>query len=202
MPTTSPDPVSPAPDDIKAKWVKNLSPKLLIETQISLFARIQNLSVVPLYSPKGECVTAVEKACLKLFPKMAQELRARTSWLLKCDYPLKPNILKEKARAEEELKQDKSRVILKVSKMFAMVVLDKQDYTSKAQDLLAHRNTDSPFIADPTNEHKNKPINLLRTIKAWEEQGTTLTTGLTQQVQAPQILWFTKNTHTGHPLFP
>ena len=48
----------------------------------------------------------------------------------------------------------------------AMVVLDEQDYISKVQYLLAQRNIYRPLAAKPTNKHKNKPINIARTIKA------------------------------------
>ena len=46
-----------------------------------------------------------------------------------------------------------------------MVVLDKHDYTNKAQNQLAKRDTYRPLKADPTNKHKSKLINVLRTIK-------------------------------------
>ena len=37
-----------------------------------------------------------------------------------------------------------------------MVVLDKEDYINKSQDLLAQRDTYRPLVDDPTNEHKNE----------------------------------------------
>ena len=36
-----------------------------------------------------------------------------------------------------------------------MVVLDKQDYLNKAQDLLVSKDTDKPMTWDPTYRHKN-----------------------------------------------
>ena len=47
-----------------------------------------------------------------------------------------------------------------------MVVLDKQVYITKAQDLLAQRDTYRSITLYPTNKHKNKLINLLWIIKA------------------------------------
>ena len=52
-----------------------------------------------------------------------------------------------------------------MDKGVAMVVLDRQNYINKAKDLLAHRHTHSPLTADPTSKHKNKLINMFRTIK-------------------------------------
>ena len=46
-----------------------------------------------------------------------------------------------------------------------MVVLDKEDYIKKSEDLLK-QNTYRELVADPTNNYKNKLINLLKTIKS------------------------------------
>ena len=42
-----------------------------------------------------------------------------------------------------------------------MVVLDKEDYIKKSEDLLK-QNTNRELVADPANKYKNKLINLLR----------------------------------------
>ena len=68
--------------------------------------------------------------------------------------PPKPNIPKAEARAFKELRQDLSRVILTAYKGVAMVVLDKQDYTNKDQDLLTQGDTYRPITVQPTNIHK------------------------------------------------
>ena len=46
-----------------------------------------------------------------------------------------------------------------------MVVMDKEDYIKKLEDLLK-QNTYRELVAEPTNKYKNKLINLLKTIKA------------------------------------
>ena len=46
-----------------------------------------------------------------------------------------------------------------------MVVLDKQDYLNKVQNLLADKDIYEPITEDPTSMHKNKLIQTLRTIK-------------------------------------
>ena len=47
-----------------------------------------------------------------------------------------------------------------------MLVLDKQDYLNKTQDLLVDKDTYKPITGDPTSRYKNKLIQTLRTIKA------------------------------------
>ena len=64
--TTSNHPALLAPDTTKARWVKSLSTKPLTEVQISLLANGPNSAIVQLYFPKGECITAMEEACVKL----------------------------------------------------------------------------------------------------------------------------------------
>ena len=44
-----------------------------------------------------------------------------------------------------------------------MVLMDKNDYIIMAQNLLKHTNTYRPIAADPTNKHKSKVFNLLKT---------------------------------------
>ena len=93
---------TPAPYQTKTEWIKNLSHKPHMEAQVSLLARGPNFSVTPLYSLKGEYVTAMEKACLKLPPNVAEEFRTESSRMLKCDYHLKCNITREDDRALKE----------------------------------------------------------------------------------------------------
>ena len=53
--------MSSAPDNLKAKWVKNLSSQPPTGAQISLLARGPEFAVVPIYSSKGEYIVAVEE---------------------------------------------------------------------------------------------------------------------------------------------
>ena len=49
----------------------------------------------------------------------------------------KPNLNKEERIALSQLRRDQDRVILTADKGVAMAVLDKDDYISKAQELLS-----------------------------------------------------------------
>ena len=46
-----------------------------------------------------------------------------------------------------------------------MVVMDKEDYIKKSEELL-HQPTAKELTADPTTKYKNRLISLLKTIKA------------------------------------
>ena len=124
-----------------------------------------NFTVVPLYPPYGKYIMAVEQACLKLLPKVAEELKVETNQMLKCDTPIKPSISREEARAVKKLKYDKCRVILAADKRVAVVVLDKQEYINKALDLLAQRDTYRALVADPNKKYKNKLNSIHRPLR-------------------------------------
>ena len=75
------------------------------------------------------------------------------------------NLIPSQCRAHTELKQDNSRVVLTADKGVAMVIMDQQDYITKAQTLLQDTNTYKVLPKDPTSHLKNKLITLLKDIK-------------------------------------
>ena len=79
--------------------------------------------------------------------------------------PPKPNISKEETKAIQELKRDKEKIILTTNKGVSMVVMDKEEYIKKSEDLLKQPMY-RELTTDPTNKYKNRLINLLKTIKA------------------------------------
>ena len=50
--------------------------------------------------------------------------------------PPKLNISKEEARATQELMREKEKIILTTNKGVSMVVMDKEEYIKKSEDLL------------------------------------------------------------------
>ena len=58
------------------------------------------------------------------------------------------------------MRRDKTRMVLTADKGVSMVVMDKDDYNSKSEELL-HTSTYQILRTDPTNKHKNKLISLL-----------------------------------------
>ena len=148
------------------KWVHNLSKMPLTEDQQNVLARGPNFAIVAKEPPVGEYISQIERMCQQLKQGKAEELRGETKSILKNIQPPRPTtISKEEAKAIQELKGDKEKIILTTDKGVSMVVLDKEDYIKKLEDLLK-QNTYRELVADPTNKYKNKLINLLRTIKS------------------------------------
>ena len=155
------------------KWVRNISKTPLTKTQEKLLAHGPNFVIVPKEPPTTEYIVAIEKACLRLPSRKAEELRGEVKVILKKDNKNKPNITKEEYQAIKDLRRDKTRMVLTADKGVSMVVMDREDYNSKSEELL-HTPTYQIFKTDPTNKIKNKLISLLKTIKA--EGGISETT--------------------------
>ena len=64
----------------------------------------------------------------------------------------------------QELKRDKDCIVLTADKGVAMVIMEWQDYISKANNLHS-QNTYKTIQLDPTNSIKNKLITILKRVK-------------------------------------
>ena len=149
----------------KDKWVINLSNAPLTQLQASLLAHGPGYAVTPKHSPYGDYIVAVEKACSTMEPNSVEELRAEIGGALKHTHPTRSNINREEVQALAELKRDSSKVILTADKGVSLVIMDKPDYKTKAQELLNDKKTYKEINTDPTNKLKTKFISLLRKIK-------------------------------------
>ena len=129
-----------------------------------ILAKGPNFSLAPKCIPNVDHFTAVESMCSKPREDEAMELRTDINVLLRKSKAPKSNITKKERIGLAELKKDNYRVILTVDKGVAIVVMDKEEYVSKAQELLtqpAYRSIPS----DPTNKIKAQLITKLRRIK-------------------------------------
>ena len=146
-------------------WVRNLCKTLITKAQEQVLAHGPNFTVVTKEPPIGEYVAQVEKLCQQLKQVEAEELRGEIKSILKKIHPPKSNITKEETKAIKELKEEKDRIILTMDKGVSMVVMDREDYIKKSEELLS-QSSYKVLPSDPTTKHKNKLISLLKTIKA------------------------------------
>ena len=147
---------------INNKWVINLSKTKLTEDQKSVLTKVPNFSITPKYIPNVHYITAVESMYSKL-KEDAMELRSNINSLLRKALAPKPNLTKQERVGLAQLKKDKDRVILTADKGVAMVVMDKEEYVNKAQELLAQP-AYRLLCRDPTNKIKAQLITKHRTI--------------------------------------
>ena len=74
--------------------------------------------------------------CHKLKEENTGELRADINSLLRRAQVPKSNLTKQESIGLSQLKKDKDRVVLTANKGVTRVVMDKEDYTKKAESLL------------------------------------------------------------------
>ena len=150
------------------KWVINLSDQPLTEEQEKHLAQGPKFVIKPKLPPVEEYITAIEKACPKLEQGSAEELRVEVKKILKKAQNANrspSNITKEEYKALQELKKDKERIILTADKGVALVIMNKNDYITKWEELLT-TSTYKQIPEDPTNRHKARLINILKNIKS------------------------------------
>ena len=173
----------------------------LTKEQLSLQQKGPNFAI-PSNTPIEAYITTTEQASSKLLTQEADELRSDINRILKQlqqQHTKQCNLNPSQCRALTELKKDNTRVVLTLDKGVAMVIMDQQDYTNKAQALLQDTNTYKVLPKDPTPQLKNKLISLLKDIKQTGGLTTQNINNFTPPVQSPQILWPTQNTQNRHP---
>ena len=153
-----------------------------------------------LFIPNVEYITAVESMCPKLREEEAMELRSDVNVLLRKAKAPKPNLTMQENIGLAELKKDKDRIILTADKEVAMVIMDKEDYINKAQELLAQP-AYRGIPRDPTSEIKAQLIAKLRKIK----QETSIDKGTYKAMYPtgclpPKFYGLPKIHKTGNPL--
>ena len=150
--------------NLRSRWVINMSKIPLTEAQENLLAHWPNFMITPRSPPLGEYIAAVEQMCQKLAHGEAEEMRAEVKAVMKKVQHPKSNITIAEQKALSELKKDNNRVILTADKGTCLVVMDKEEYINKSQDLLKE-DTYRVIPEDPTNKQKNRLILLLKKIK-------------------------------------
>ena len=145
-------------------WVRNFSKTPLTDAQQSLLSHGPHFVIVPREPPTCEYIAATEKACLKLAQGKAEELSREVKALLRKDHKVRPNISREH-QVLREMKRDNTRMVLTAEKGVSLVVLDRDEYTAKSEELL-HQPNYKILKTDPTTKHKNKLFSMLKSIKA------------------------------------
>ena len=120
--------------------------------------------VSPRDPPNLEYITAIESVCTKLGQQGAEELRADINGVLRSTHPPKLNLTKAQSQALGELKRDRDCTDSTTDKMVAMVIMYRQGYINKSNNLL-NQPTYREIPQDPTNTIKNKLINILKRVK-------------------------------------
>ena len=131
---------STSTNTIGDNWVRNLSKTPLTQAQEHLLAHGPNFVLVPKEPPSCEYIGATEKACQHLMQGKAEELRGEIKSLLKKNHNIKPNIPKEEYQVLKQMKKYDTRMVLTADKGVPMVVVDREEYIQKSEELLHQPN--------------------------------------------------------------
>ena len=93
-----------------------------------------------------------------------EELRANINSVLSGSSIPKSNLNRAELQTIKEFKRDKCRIVLTADKGVAMVVMDRQEYINKSNNLLAQA-TYRLIPKGPTNKIRTKLILILRKVK-------------------------------------
>ena len=88
----------------------------------------------------------------------------------KAPSPIFDHFTREERKVINELREDKNRIILTVDKGVSMVVMDRNDYNKKAEELL-QQSAYRPLPSDPTNKLKTQAYFSVKTHqnRGWDE---------------------------------
>ena len=136
---------------------ENCSDRLLSDPELSVLKKGVNFSVTPNRMPVVEFISATESACRNLHISDANELKAKiVKVLCKHGRISDRNVSKEQSKAINDLKEDENIQIVHGDKGCVAVVLNKEDYTKKCQDLLNDSKTYTKLKKDPSAKYKNE----------------------------------------------
>ena len=169
---------------------------------MKLLSHRPNYAVVPKNPLIMEYIAAIEKACTSLQPGKAVELRGEVKANIRKVQPPKQNLTKEEHKALEELKKDKTRMILTTDKGVSIVVLDREEYIKKADELLS-QSSYKKISTDSTYRYKSKLITLLKKIKTEGGMDDVTYRGLYPTGASPPKFYGLPKVHkSGMPLRP
>ena len=152
-------------EEIKERWVKNVSSRNLSKHEIDLLRKGGGFAVTPRELPHLDFITATECACRNLAKGEALSLRAEiVEELGKAKVPAS-NLTKEEWKAMKKLKEDEDIVVLPADKGKCLVVMDKEEYIKKMEEKLDDQTTYKRIVKDPTEEIKTAISKQLNKIK-------------------------------------
>ena len=146
-------------------WYKNLSKRELTRDEISVLSKGEGFAVTPKEIPIEDFIVATEQVCRGISSKGQQQaIRGEIHRILENEKPPVSNLSKKERIAMQTLKNDKSIVIVPADKGRCLVVLDKEEYTSRMEEKLKDENTYKKLNQDPTNKIREELADKLQEI--------------------------------------
>ncbi|XP_071944743.1 uncharacterized protein [Antedon mediterranea] len=146
---------------LREKWVVNLSSKLVSEDEISALQRGLNYAASPRSMPIDDLIVAAEKAA-DLVPLEEQDtVRSKIVAIVKSTTLPPSNLTPKERKAINNLKKDKSILILPADKGRSTVILNTNDYKDKVGTMVSDTNVYELLKRNPTQNYKRKVVNII-----------------------------------------
>ena len=137
-------------NEIKKKWVVNLSGTKLSEAQTHVLQLGLNFAAASTQIPTHHILAAVEKSLTKFTVGQANHVRSKVIGVIKNHRPPKSTLSSEETKALKELRNDQNLAISKADKGNTTVVMDKTDYDKRLLTMLEDNTTYQQLQRDPT----------------------------------------------------
>ena len=191
----------PSDEEVREKWVKNLSKRPLSEIEKQVLRKGAGFAITPKHIPYDDYIIETEKIGSKLDKGQADALRAEVTDVLIQAKPPKSNMTKEELKALKELKKDKNIVFLKADKGKCIVVMNKDEYIKKMEEKLSDKTIYKMLDKDPTNQIKAEIVKVLTDMLNKQEIGEAYMKYLTPtETQIPRLYGQIKIHKEGSPL--
>lgn len=183
--------------------VRNISSKELTDAENSILSKGMNFSPTPTSIPMKELIAATEHGIKDLCEGEATLVRSDVLRVLKKSKVPQPNITREEKEALNSLKTDDSIIVLPADKGRSTVVMDKDQYTEKMNELLSKGDTYKVIKKDPTQSLERKIGKNIKDLKDQNKIDKKTASHLTPKHSvAPRIYGLPKVHKENMPLRP
>ena len=148
-------PEQPEQTPHRLRVVKNLSSRILTNTEEQVLSLGLNYAITPARIPYNNIIAATEATAKQLDHNQARELRQNVSQALKNAKLPERNLNGRMLKAIKDLQRSDNIVILPADKGNATVVMDRTQYVEKMENMLKDQ-TYRKLKGDPTSKVENK----------------------------------------------
>jgi hypothetical protein len=138
--------------------VINMSSYTLSDDQKNVLSKGLNFSVAPKEIKAEEFLSAIEHSLFlsKLNSCQKENVRRQTTEILLETKAPKPNLTQQEWLVLLQLKKEKSITVMRADKGNTTVIMDKQDYIRKGEEMLKEEDTYEELSEDPTSKVERK----------------------------------------------
>ena len=126
----------------RGNWVINLSQKPFTESERSILEKGPKFAMAPTKIPYKNIVAEIEASIAGLPDESKDIIGTNAASILdRARIPTHKNVTASEKKALKDLKSDKTRIIMKADKGNSFVVMDRNEYENKMENLLSDQTT-------------------------------------------------------------